>query len=51
MLSKKPKYREFIRRPTEQHLCVPPGDAAIAACQSRVRDALELTQLRDNSLC
>jgi len=51
MVSEKPKIREFIRRPTEAHFCVPPGDAAIAACQARVRDALELTQLRDNSFC
>jgi len=31
--------------------CVPPGDAAIAACQARVRNALSVTQLRDNSFC
>jgi len=41
---KNKKNREFIRRPTEPHFCVPPGDAAIAACQARVRDALKLTQ-------
>jgi len=46
-----PKFREFVRRPTEPHFCVPPGDAAIAACKARVCDALELTQVRDNSLC
>jgi len=47
----KPKIREFIRRPTQPHLCVPPGDAAIAACQAHVRDALKSTHLRDNSFC
>jgi hypothetical protein len=47
MLSEKPKIRDFIRRLTEPHFCVPPGDAAIVACQARVRDALELTQLRN----
>jgi hypothetical protein len=47
MFSKKSKIQEFIRRPTEPHVCVPPGDAAITACQARVLDALELTQLRD----
>ena len=47
----KPIIREFIRRPTEPHFCVPPGDAAIAAYQACVRDAFELTQLRDNSFC
>jgi len=49
-----PKNRKFkgsIRRPSEPHFCVPPGDAAIAACHARVRDALELTQLRDNCFC
>jgi hypothetical protein len=51
MLLEKPKIREFIRRPTKPHFCVPPGDAAFAACQARVRDALELTQLRDNCFC
>jgi len=51
MLSEKPKFREFIRRPTEPHFFVAPGDAAIAACKARVCDALELTQLRDNSFC
>jgi hypothetical protein len=51
MLSENPKIREFIRRPTQPQFCVPPGDAAIEACQACVRDALELTQLRDNSFC
>jgi hypothetical protein len=41
--------REFIRRPKEPHSSVPPGDAAIAACQARVRDDLGFTQLRDIS--
>jgi hypothetical protein len=40
MFSEKPKIRECIRRLTEPHVCVPPGDAAISACQARVRDAL-----------
>jgi hypothetical protein len=49
MFSEKPIIRRFTRRSTKPHFCVRPGDAAIAACQARVRDALELTQLRDNS--
>ena len=48
---RKPKIREVIRRPTEPHFCVPPGDAAIAACRARVRDAFERKQLRDNCSC
>jgi len=51
IFSEKTKIREIIRRPTEPHWCVPSGDAAIAACQARVRDALESTQFRDNSFC
>ena len=49
MLSETPEIREFTRRLTKPHVCVPPGDAAIAACQARVRDALVFTQVRDNS--
>jgi hypothetical protein len=51
MFSGKPKIQEIIRRPTESHFCVPPGDAAIVASQARVLDALERTQLRDFSFC
>jgi hypothetical protein len=51
MFSEKPEDREFTRRPTEPHFCSPPGDAAIAACEAQGRDALELTQLSDNSFC
>jgi len=51
MLSEKSNIKEFVRRPTGPHFCLHHGDAAIAACQARVRDALEFTQFRDNSLC
>ena len=51
ILTEKTKNREFIRRPTEPHVCAPPGDAAIAACQARVRDTLDSAQLRDTSFC
>ena len=51
MFSEKTKTREFTQCPTEPHFCVLPGGGAIAACQARVRDALELTQLRDKSFC
>ena len=32
-------------------ICVLPGDAAIAACEARVRDALVSTQFRDDPFC
>jgi len=38
-----------LRRSTEPHVFVPPGDAAIAACQARVHGALISTQFRDIS--
>jgi hypothetical protein len=51
IFSGKTEIRECIRRPTETQFCVTFGDAAIAACQARVRDVLELTQLLDDSFC
>jgi len=49
--SQNPKINVYSRRPTEPHFCVPPGDAAIAACQARVHGALNSTQFRDYSFC
>ena len=39
----------YSRRSTVPHDCVPPGDAAIAACRARVHGALLSTHFRDNS--
>jgi hypothetical protein len=41
----------YSRHPTAPHVCVPPGDAAIVACQARVYGALKSTQRRDISFC
>ena len=38
----------YSRRSTVPHFCVPPGDAAIAACQARVHSAPFSTQFRNN---
>jgi len=47
--SRDTKLYVYSRRSTVPHLCVPPGDTAIAACQARVHGALFSTHLRDNS--
>ena len=43
------KLSVYSRRYTVPHLYVPPGDAALAACQARVHGTLFSTHFRDNS--
>jgi hypothetical protein len=48
-ISRDAKLYVYSRRFTVPHFVVPPGDAAIAACQARVQGALFSTQFRNIS--
>jgi hypothetical protein len=50
-ISRDMKLHVYSRRSTVPHFCVPPDDAAIAACQVRALGALISTHFRDKSLC